>query len=108
MVYGAFIGVVIVLIEYFWLGFMAVFPFFALLIATPVFLLLANILVYPLVHVLHHRVYCKARKHLDRYRDNMTILGMAGSFGKSSTKQYLNQLLGESVLCTPANTNTEL
>ena len=59
---------------------------------------------------MHRRTYRKAKRRLDTYRKGSTIVGIAGSFGKSSVKNYLAALLGteKSVLATPANTNTEL
>lgn len=54
--------------------------------------------------------YVKDAKRILSQMPNMTIIGITGSYGKTSTKHYLNRILSEkySVLMTPGSFNTPM
>ena len=56
------------------------------------------------------RGYIHKTKDLLRQRDDMLIIGITGSFGKTSTKNFLDRILSEKyvVLSTPKNYNTPM
>ena len=72
-------------------------------------LLLANLLVFPLEAAIRGWYVRSASKML-RARPDLIIIGITGSFGKTSTKNYLYRMLSEkyNVLVTPGNFNTTL
>lgn len=55
------------------------------------------------------RLYKKARQKRVSFKD-LKVVGITGSYGKSSVKEFLSQILETKykVLKTPANTNTEI
>lgn len=70
---------------------------------------LAVLIFYPLTVVLKNRKIEKARKKVDQM-ENLKVIGITGSYGKSSTKEYLYQILKSSfkVLKTPGNVNVDI
>ena len=78
-------------------------------LALPVVMLVANILNKPLEAAISRWYYNDAKRRL-RSMPNLTIIGITGSFGKTSTKHYLYRILSEkyNVLMTPGNFNTTL
>lgn len=85
-------------------------PCVALLLLTmPVLMLSANIVNRP-VEAAISRWYYNDAKRILRSMPDLTIIGITGSFGKTSTKNYLYRILSEqyNVLMTPGNFNTTL
>lgn len=80
-----------------------------LLLLSDAVMLLANIINTPVERAINRYYYNDARKIL-RSNKNLTIIGVTGSFGKTSTKNYLASILAEkyNVLVTPGNFNTLL
>ncbi len=80
----------------------------ALLVA-PVVMLLANLINAPLEAAISRWYYNDAKRIL-RSMPDLKIIGVTGSFGKTSTKHYLYRILAEkyNVLMTPGNFNTTL
>lgn len=72
-------------------------------------ILLCNDLIYPLEHAISQHYYKDARKILDAMPD-LTVIGITGSYGKTSTKYFLERLLSlqYNVYMTPGNYNTTL
>lgn len=72
-------------------------------------MLLANLVNTPIEKAINRYYYNDAKKILQSNK-NLTIIGVTGSFGKTSTKNYLASLLAEkyNVLVTPGNFNTLL
>ncbi|MFH0770473.1 MAG: UDP-N-acetylmuramoyl-tripeptide--D-alanyl-D-alanine ligase [Candidatus Peregrinibacteria bacterium] len=68
----------------------------------------AWILWKPADTLLKHRVMERA-KQIRLARENLTVIGITGSVGKSTTKELLAHILKEkNVLSTPAHVNTEM
>lgn len=72
-------------------------------------ILLCNDLMSPLEQGISHHYYKDARRILDSMPD-LTVIGITGSYGKTSTKYFLERLLSlrYNVYMTPGNYNTTL
>lgn len=72
-------------------------------------MLLSNVIVTPLEFCITRWYYNDAKRIIDSHRD-LIIIGITGSYGKTSTKNYLYRILSEryNVLVTPGNYNTLL
>ncbi|MBR2629479.1 MAG: UDP-N-acetylmuramoyl-tripeptide--D-alanyl-D-alanine ligase, partial [Alistipes sp.] len=79
------------------------------ILALPIVMLTANLLNKPW-EALIARWYYNDAKRILRSMPDLTIIGITGSFGKTSTKHYLYRILSEkyNVLMTPGNSNTTL
>ncbi len=71
--------------------------------------LLGNLLNTPLERLINRHYYNDAKKIINSHK-GLIVIGITGSFGKTSTKNYLAGLLAEkyNVLVTPGNFNTLL
>lgn len=78
-------------------------------VLSPALLLLANLILSPIEKSINRRYYNDAYKML-RSMPDLKIIGVTGSYGKTSTKHYLNRILSEKfdVLMTPGSFNTTL
>ena len=79
------------------------------ILVLPVVMLLANLVNKPLEAAISRWYYNDAKRIL-RSMPDLKIIGVTGSFGKTSTKHYLYRILSEkyNVLMTPGNFNTTL
>ena len=79
------------------------------LLLSNMLMLLANIVNTPIEKAIN-RYYYNDAKRLIESNKNLIIIGVTGSFGKTSTKNYLAGVLAEkyNVLVTPGNFNTLL
>jgi len=75
----------------------------------PFILLLGNLVNSPIENAISRWFYNDAKKKLESHKD-LVIIGVTGSYGKTSTKNYLYRILSEkyNVLMTPGNFNTTL
>ena len=84
---------------------------FGLLFLLPALVLPASfvalILVKPVENIIAARFICKAKRKLDE-RQGLIRIGVTGSYGKTSVKNMLAELLGESAYATPASYNTPM
>ena len=78
-------------------------------LALPAVMLVANFVNKPLEAAISRWYYNDAKRIL-RSMPDLKIIGVTGSFGKTSTKHYLYRILSEqyNVLMTPGNFNTTL
>jgi UDP-N-acetylmuramoyl-tripeptide--D-alanyl-D-alanine ligase len=74
-----------------------------------VVILLANLLMHPIEMHINRGFYNEAKKILEAM-PNLRIIGVTGSYGKTSTKHYLYRILSEkyNVLMTPGSYNTPM
>ena len=72
-------------------------------------MLLANFINTPIEKAINRSYYNDAKKIIESHK-GLIIIGVTGSFGKTSTKNYLASVLAEkyNVLVTPGNFNTLL
>jgi UDP-N-acetylmuramoyl-tripeptide--D-alanyl-D-alanine ligase len=64
----------------------------------------ANLLLSPVEHFIKRKYYDEAKKRLDEL--SPIVVGITGSFGKTSTKNILRHMLGPSALATARSINT--
>ena len=78
-------------------------------VLAPFLCLVANFVLYPIEKVGQKRYIDSAKAILEKHQD-LTIIGITGSYGKTSMKTFLNELLKQkyNVLTTPQNYNTPL
>lgn len=71
--------------------------------------MLAVVILMPVESLINRRYRMDAERILNSMRD-LTVIGVTGSYGKTSTKHYLNRILSESydVLMTPGSFNTPM
>ncbi len=81
----------------------------AILLLSNFVVLLANMANTPIEKAITRWYYNDAKRIIESHK-GLTIIGITGSFGKTSTKNYLAQVLSEkyNVLVTPGNFNTLL
>lgn len=75
----------------------------------PFFIFIAGLLTKPIENYVHRHFIKLAKKKLARM-PNLTVVGITGSYGKTSTKFMIRDLLSErySVCATPASYNTPM
>lgn len=80
-----------------------------LCLLVPFLLFISNAVNHPMEETINNRFIKEAKKIVDSM-PNLTVIGITGSFGKTSTKYFLTKLLAGSynVLMTPGNYNTVL
>lgn len=83
--------------------------YIAFIIAAPFVILLANLINRPVEQAIN-RHYINDAKRILKECPNLKIIGITGSFGKTSVKYFLDELLSVkyNVLKTPGNFNTPL
>lgn len=74
-----------------------------------VIIMIANILMYPIEQLINQKFYNEAKKILAEM-PHLRIIGVTGSYGKTSTKHYLYRILCEkyNVIMTPGSYNTPM
>lgn len=72
-------------------------------------IMVSNIIIRPVESMINRWYYNDAKKKL-KQMPNLLIIGITGSYGKTSTKFFLNKLLSEkyNVLMTPESYNTPM
>lgn len=81
----------------------------ATLFASPLFIIFANLLLTPVEKSINQKYYNQAADIL-RSMPDLKIIGITGSYGKTSTKHYLHRILSEQfdTLMTPGSFNTPM
>lgn len=87
----------------------AVIGLLALIAFIPLSVFIANSINYPMEHLFQLKYKILARKKVESLK-NLKVVGITGSFGKTSTKNFVNVILSEkyNVLMTPASFNTPM
>lgn len=80
-----------------------------LLVISPIIMLVANNLLKPVEKNINNKYYRDAQRILNSMPD-LKIIGVTGSYGKTSTKHYLHRILSEKydVMMTPGSFNTTM
>ena len=75
----------------------------------PILIPLANFLIRPLENMIKHSYKQKSKKKLQSIKD-LKIIGITGSYAKTSTKNFLNQILSTKyrVYASPSSFNTPM
>ncbi|MFH1029640.1 MAG: UDP-N-acetylmuramoyl-tripeptide--D-alanyl-D-alanine ligase [bacterium] len=78
------------------------------LILIPLFTAISNLLIYPFSYILKEQRIKEASLLMKTF--DGTVIGITGSYGKSSVKEYVAGLLSQKfdVIKTPKNVNTEI
>src|SRR3990167_10670397 len=98
------------LVAYLLKNVMYVIPIFIILSQVfPVYLIVAKLLLMPLDTYKKNKIVSSAKKKIDRL-ENLKVVAITGSFGKTSTKDILYALLWKKyrVVKTPTSFNTKL
>ena len=76
---------------------------------SPLFVLIVLFINSP-IEALISRHYINDAKRILKQNNNLTVIGITGSFGKTTTKFILNRILSEkyNTVCTPASFNTPM
>lgn len=82
---------------------------YVLIALTPVLMLFVDLINKPINAMINHKYISEAKKIIDNM-PNLLVIGVTGSYGKTSTKNFLYKLLSSkyNVLMTPQNYNTTL
>lgn len=82
---------------------------FAFAVVSPLTVMVAYILTLPIEKTVA-RWYINDAKKILRANKNLTVIGITGSFGKTTTKFILNRILSEkfNTVCTPQSFNTPM
>ena len=101
--------IAIVLVAILFAGNWAMAVIGAALLLSNFIMLLANIVNTPIEKAINRHYYNDAKRIIESNK-NLIVIGVTGSFGKTSTKNYLAGVLAEkyNVLVTPGNFNTLL
>ncbi len=80
-----------------------------MLLFSNILMLIANIINTPIEKAINRHYYNEAKRIINSNK-NLIVIGVTGSFGKTSTKNYLASTLAEkyNILVTPGNYNTLL
>ncbi len=76
---------------------------------TPLIVSLIVLLVQPFFVMVRNRILEKARQKMGKH-ENLTVIAITGSYGKTTTKEFLNTILSPkfNVLATPEHRNSEI
>lgn len=80
-----------------------------MIIVVPINVYIANIINYPIEKMVHKRYKLLAKRKIQKM-SNLKVIGLTGSYGKTSTKHFLYTILKEKYNClmTPESYNTPM
>lgn len=101
------LNIIILILSYLIYDILLVLPFISIL--NPYYLFLIDKINEPINKVINNKYIKEAKKIIDS-SPNLTIIGVTGSYGKTSMKTFLGELLSTkyNTLITPKNYNTTL
>jgi len=101
-------GLALIFLLVYFLRIRVLIALFFLVPSLPLFILLILILLLPLDYLLKKRIVIRARREL--LKSHVKVVGITGSYGKTSLKEILVTVLGAGfkVVATPDNINTDL
>ncbi len=81
-----------------------------LLILCPYSVIISAIINKPVENAVRNKYINQAKRIIKNRKGNLTVIGITGSYGKTSTKFYLEKILSKkyNVLMTPASYNTTM
>lgn len=81
-----------------------------ILLLSPISLLASAYINTPVEKAVRNKYINEAKKIISARKHNLTVIGITGSYGKTSTKFYLEKILSKkyNVLMTPASYNTTM
>ena len=99
----------LIIISLFSFGENGIHLFLFFLFFSPVFFSLIVLVLQPLTVIQRKKILKKAQTKRERLKD-LTVIGITGSYGKTSTKEYLSHILSKKykVLKTEKNLNAEI
>jgi len=94
---------------YFLSGYYQIISIITVIFFLPLYFVISNIILIPLDRYLKNRIILGAKKKIKNFPD-LKIIAITGSMGKTTTKEFLNTILGEkyNVLATEGTKNTPL
>ena len=111
---GLFLSLYIATIIQFWWKstlilflFKSIILYFLLLFFLPFFLITSQVILNPLDYFLKQKRIKKAQETYLQHKEHLQVIAITGSFGKTSIKELLQNILKEkySVISTPENKN---
>lgn len=84
--------------------------YFICLGVLPFFLITSHVVLSPLDFFLKQKRIMEAKKKIEEHQSHLTVIGVTGSYGKTSVKELLKSVLSQkySVITTEENKNTPL
>ena len=105
------VTVLILLLNYIILGEWStyIYPILFVLLIFPIYTIAINYFLKPIELNISNR-YLKDAKNILSQKKNLTVIGITGSYGKTSTKHFLHTILSEkfTTLMTPGSFNTTM
>lgn len=104
------VGLFLIIGLFYFLRTWALIPLFLLIPFLPLFILFILSLLLPIDSFLKKRIITQAKREIFKIKDRVQIIGITGSYGKTSLKEILVAVLGSGfkVIATPDNINTDL
>lgn len=103
------LNTVAVIKEWWYLAIIALFLFDLSIILSLYFIYVIHVINLPTEKIIQNKFYQMAKRKMAEMKD-LTVIGITGSYGKTSTKYILSMILNQkyNVLMTPGNFNTLL